>query len=46
MPIRSSHSCIRRASARLQGDFPGSPVVLRYRFGVAGGLISDLTISA
>lgn len=30
--------------ARVSGDFPGSPVVLTFRFGLAGDRISDLEI--
>ncbi|MDQ1727537.1 MAG: hypothetical protein QOK14_1582 [Frankiaceae bacterium] len=34
------------ATARVEGNFPGSPVVLRYQFLLTGGLISALTIAA
>ena len=33
-------------TARLEGNFPGSPVELSYRFRLVGGLVSGLTISA
>jgi ketosteroid isomerase-like protein len=32
-------------TARLTGNFPGSPVDLRYRFTLAGGLIAALEIA-
>lgn len=32
------------ARARISGDFPGSPVVLLFRFGFAGPLIGSLRI--
>lgn len=32
--------------ARVSGDFPGSPAVLRFTFGLAGERISDLRIGA
>jgi len=32
------------ATTRLEGDFPGSPVLLRYQFILRDGLISALTI--
>ncbi len=31
--------------ARVSGDFPGSPAVLTFRFGLAGDRITDLEIS-
>jgi ketosteroid isomerase-like protein len=31
-------------TARVTGDFPGSPIELRYRFGLAEGLIHELEI--
>jgi hypothetical protein len=34
------------ATARLEGDFPGSPVLRRYQFILRDGLISALTIGA
>lgn len=33
-------------TSRVSGDFPGSPVELRYRFGLAGGLIASLEIGS
>lgn len=33
-------------SARVTGDFPGSPAILRFAFGLEGGLIRSLRISA
>lgn len=33
-----------RVRARVTGDFPGSPAVLTFTFGLTGGLISDLRI--
>lgn len=32
--------------AHVQGDFPGSPLVLRFAFGLQDGLISSLRITA
>lgn len=32
-------------TCRVSGDFPGSPVDLRYRFRLAGGLIASLEIA-
>ena len=32
--------------ARVSGDFPGSPAVLRFTFGLAGARITDLEIGA
>ncbi|MDQ1725813.1 MAG: hypothetical protein QOG52_2841 [Frankiaceae bacterium] len=32
------------ATARVEGNFPGSPIDLRYQFLLTGGLISALTI--
>ena len=32
--------------AKVSGDFPGSPLVLRFNFGLDGGLIQNLRITA
>lgn len=32
--------------AHVQGNFPGSPLILRFAFGLEGGLISSLRITA
>jgi hypothetical protein len=33
-------------SAKVSGDFPGSPIVLRFSFGLQGALIRELGIGA
>lgn len=35
----------RLAAAEVRGNFPGSPVVLHYRFQLRGGMIADLVIA-
>jgi hypothetical protein len=35
-----------RVTARISGDFPGSPVTLQFRFTVAAGQITSLAISS
>ncbi|MFS2114355.1 nuclear transport factor 2 family protein [Herbaspirillum frisingense] len=37
---------IQLVRANVSGNFPGSPIVLNYRFRVEGGLIASLEISA
>jgi hypothetical protein len=36
----------QRVRAKVTGNFPGSPVVLSYRFGLERGLIASLEITA
>lgn len=40
-----SRDGVHTVTARVAGDFPGSPVDLRYRFGLECGLVASLEIA-